>query len=262
MKYIIHLILILILMSSNIVTAEIIEETYEYNIGGKIYQGFVAYDNSAAGNRPGVLIVHQWKGLGEYEKMRARMLAELGYVAFAVDIYGKDIRPVTAEESGQEAGKYYADRNLFRERVNAGLTELMKMTNVDKSKIAAIGYCFGGAGVLELARSGAEINGVVSFHGSLKSGNPEDAKNIKTKVLILHGAVDPFVPESDVSAFKKEMEDAGKDYVLTEYSGAVHSFTSKIAGSDPSKGSAYNETADKRSWEAMKIFFKEIFSEK
>ncbi|MBK9332236.1 MAG: dienelactone hydrolase family protein [Ignavibacteria bacterium] len=260
MKYIIQLILILILMSSNIINAEIIEENYEYIIGDKTYQGYVAYDNSAEGVKPGVLIVHQWKGLGEYEKMRARMLAELGYVAFAVDVYGKDIRPVSAEESGKEAGSYYADRNLFRERVNGGLSELMKMSNVDKSKIAAIGYCFGGAGVLELARSGADINGVVSFHGSLKSGNPEDAKNIKTKVLILHGAIDPNVPESDVSAFKKEMEDAGKDYVLTEYSGAVHSFTNVNAGNDPSKGSAYNENADKRSWEAMKVFFKEIFN--
>ncbi|MBK8981496.1 MAG: dienelactone hydrolase family protein [Ignavibacteria bacterium] len=260
MKYFIQLILILILMNANNINAEIIEENYEYNIGDKTYQGFVAYDNSVEGIKPGVLIVHQWKGLGEYEKMRARMLAELGYVAFAVDIYGKDVRPVSAEESGQEAGKYYADRNLFRERVNGGLSELLKMSNVDKSKIAAIGYCFGGAGVLELARSGADINGVISFHGSLKSGNPDDAKNIKTKVLIQHGAVDPNVPESDVSAFKKEMEDAGKDYVLTEYGGAVHSFTSKNAGNDPSKGSAYNENADKRSWEAMKVFFKEIFN--
>ncbi|HRI84333.1 MAG TPA: dienelactone hydrolase family protein [Ignavibacteria bacterium] len=249
-------------MTAKNIYSEIIEEDYEYKIGDKTFQGFIAYDNSSDGIKPGVIIVHQWKGLGEYEKMRARMLAESGYVAFAVDIYGKGIRPVSTEESSQEAGKYYADRNLFKERVNAGLTELTKMSNVDKSKIAAIGYCFGGSGVLELARSGAEINGVVSFHGSLKSGNPEDAKNIKTKVLILHGAVDPYVPESEVSEFKKEMENAVKDYILTEYSGAVHSFTNLNAGTDPSKGSAYNENADKRSWEAMKVFFKEIFSEK
>ncbi|MBP9191224.1 MAG: dienelactone hydrolase family protein [Ignavibacteria bacterium] len=239
--------------------SEIISSEVEYKIGDLTLQGFIAYDNSSVEKRPGVLIVHQWKGLTDYEKSRAMQLAELGYFAFAADIYGKGVRPTTSEEAGQTAGQFYADLMLFRERLNAGLNELKKQPLVNPEKVAAIGYCFGGGGVLELARSGADLLGVVSFHGSLKPQNPDDAKNIKGRVLVQHGAIDPFVKEEDVIAFKKEMEDAKVDYVLTEYSGAVHSFTMESAGNDVTKGSAYNENADKRSWEAMKIFLKEIF---
>ena len=256
------LILSVILFFIFIMTAksEIVTSDVEYKIGDVTLQGYVAYDNSNANKRPGILIIHQWKGLTDYEKMRARQLAELGYFAFAADIYGKDVRPSTSEEAGKQAGKYYGDITLFRERLNAALNELKMKDLVDANNIAAIGYCFGGGGVLELARSGADIKGVVSFHGSLKSANPEDAKNIKCKILVQHGAIDPNVPEEDVVAFKKEMEDAKVDYVLTEYSGAVHAFTMESAGNDISKGAAYNQNADKRSWEAMKIFFGEIFS--
>ena len=239
-------------------SSAIITKDVDYNDGDVVLQGYLAYDDSKA-NSPGVLIVHQWKGLTDYEKMRARQLAELGYVAFAVDVYGKGVRPVTPEDAGKEAGKYRSDVNLLRSRVTAGLNELRKKSFVDANNISAIGYCFGGGGVLELARSGADIKGVVSFHGTLKTPVPEDAKNIKCKVLVLHGAIDPNVPEQDVTGFKKEMEDANVDYVLTQYSGAVHSFTHPGAGSDPSKGSAYNERADKRSWIAMQEFFDEIF---
>ena len=241
--------------------SEIITKAVEYKDGGIVLEGYLAYDNSTKNLRPGILIVHQWKGLSDYEKMRAGQLAEMGYVALAADIYGKGIRPSTMEEAGKEAGKFYTDRNLFRERLKAGLDELMKQEFVDKNNIAAIGYCFGGGGVLELARSGAEIKGAVSFHGSLSTSNPADANNIKCKILIQHGAIDPYVKEEDVTAFKKEMEDAKVDYVLTEYSGAVHAFTMENAGDDPSKGAAYNKNADKRSWEAMKDFFKEIFNQ-
>lgn len=240
--------------------SEIITKDVEYKIGDVTLQGYIAYDNSNENKRPGILIVHQWKGLSDYEKKRAIQLAELGYFAFATDIYGKDVRPASPQDAGKEAGKYYADRNLFRERLNAGLNELKMQPMVDVNNIAAIGYCFGGSGALELARSGADIKGVISFHGGLKSANPDDAKNIKCKVLVQHGAIDPYVPEEDVIAFKKEMEDAKVDYVLTEYSGAVHSFTMESAGNDNSAGSAYNENADKRSWKAMQIFFDEIFT--
>ncbi len=257
MKFISTLILFFILTMT--VKSEIITSDVEYKIGDVTLQGYVAYDNSNPGKRPGVLIVHQWKGLTEYEMMRARQLAELGYFAFAVDIYGKGIRPTTSEEAGKLAGKYSGDRALFRERLVAGLDEMKMQPLVDVNNIAAIGYCFGGGGVLELARTGADLKGVVSFHGSLKNPNPQDAQNIKGRVLVQHGAIDPNVPEEDVVAFKKEMEDAKVDYVLTEYSGAVHSFTMPSAGSDVSKGSAYNENADKRSWDAMKKFFEEIF---
>ena len=257
MKPILTIIIFFIFIANTM--SEIVTSDVEYKIGNVTLQGYLAYDNSNSNKRPGVLIIHQWKGLTDYEKMRARQLAELGYVAFAADIYGKGIRPEDPKDAGQQAGKYYGDLTLYRERLNAGLNELKMQPLVDANNVAAIGYCFGGGGVLELARSGADIKGVVSFHGSLKSQDPNDAKNIKCRVLVQHGAIDPFVPEEDVVAFKKEMEDAKVDYVLTEYAGSVHAFTMEGAGSDITKGAAYNEKADKRSWEAMKIFFGEIF---
>jgi dienelactone hydrolase len=239
--------------------AEIVTKTIEYKQGDTTLEGYVAYDNAAKGSRPGVLIVHQWKGLGPYEKMRAEMLAKMGYVAFACDIYGKGIRPASMQEAGAQAGKYKSDRALLRQRVQAGLDTLLKQEGVDKRRVAAIGYCFGGTTALELARSGADIAGVVSFHGGLSTPTPEDAKNIKAKVLACHGADDPNVPPAEVAAFEKEMRDAKADWQLIAYGNAVHSFTDKSAGNDNSKGAAYNENADHRSWQAMKDMFAEIF---
>ncbi len=239
--------------------AEIKTESVEYKQGGATLEGFHAYDSAVSGKRPGILIVHQWKGLGDYEKKRAEMLAQLGYNVFAVDIYGKGIRPTSPKDAGALAGKYKSDRALLRERVLAGLDELKKNKMTDGKKIAAIGYCFGGTTVLELARSGADISGVVSFHGGLNAPNPNDAKNIKCKILALHGADDPNVPVTEVEAFAKEMRDAKVDWQLVAYGGAVHSFTDWNAGNDNSKGATYNEKADKRSWAAMKQFFAEIF---
>ncbi len=256
MRFAIFLLIIFITVMN--ARSEIITKDVEYYDGNTLLQGYLAYDNSKSSLSPGILIVHQWKGLTDYEKMRARQLAEMGYVAFAADIYGKGIRPSSPEEAGKEAGKYYSDVNLFRERVTAGLNELKKQVQADPDKIAAIGYCFGGGAVLELARSGADIKGVVSFHGSLKSPDPGAGK-IRCRISVQHGAVDPYVPEEDVIAFKKEMENGKVDYVLTEYSGAVHAFTMESAGNDPSKGACYDENADKRSWKAMKTFFDEIF---
>jgi len=147
----------------------------------------------------------------------------------------------------------------MRARANAGLEVLKKHPLTDVNRIAAIGYCFGGTVVLEMARSGAELAGVVSFHGGLSTPNPSDAKNIKGKVLVLHGADDPAVPPDQVIAFQDELRKAGVDWQMVSYGGAVHSFTNPEAGNDPSRGAAYNEKADKRSWEAMKTFFGEIF---
>lgn len=239
--------------------AEIVTKAVEYRQGDTTLEGYVAYDDSVKTPRPGVLIVHQWKGLGAYEKMRAEMLAKMGYVAFACDIYGKGVRPANMQEAGAQAGKYKGDRPLLRQRVRAGLETLLAQPGVDAAKVGAIGYCFGGTSVLELARSGASVNGVVSFHGGLSSPTPEDAKNIKAKVLACHGADDPNVPPAEVAGFEKEMRDAKVDWQLIAYGGAVHSFTDKSAGNDNSKGAAYNEKADRRSWEAMKDFFGELF---
>jgi dienelactone hydrolase len=238
----------------------LVEKTVTYEQGGVTLEGFHVYDDAVSGKRPAVLVIHQWTGLSDYEKGRSRQLAELGYNVFAADIYGVGIRP-KPPESSKEAGKYKSDRKLFRARIDAGLEILKKDERTDTSKIAAIGYCFGGTGALELARSGAEVAGVVSFHGGLATtpGFAAEKGKVPAKVLVLHGAIDPNVKPEEVAGFEKEFNEAGADWQLVAYSGAVHSFTQKMAGDDPSKGSAYNATADRRSWEAMKTFFAEIF---
>ena len=239
--------------------AKIVSRNVDYRDGATVLQGYVAYDDAFKGKRPGVLIAHQWMGLTDYEKRRARMLAQLGYVAFALDIYGKGVRPKNREEASAQAGKYRANRPLLRQRARAAVIELRKNPLVDGNRLAIIGYCFGGGTALELARSGANLKGFVSFHGNLDTPNPEMAKNIKGKLLILHGAIDPNVKPESVAAFHDEMEAAKVDYQFIAYSGAVHSFTQREAGNDITKGSAYNAKADRRSWQAMKDFFKEIF---
>lgn len=239
--------------------AALVSKPVEYKQGDTVLEGYSIYDDAFQGKRPAVLVVHQWKGLGAYEKKRAEMLARLGYIAFAVDIYGKGVRPNNPKDAGAEAGKYKNDRALLRARVGAGLDVLAKHELTDPKRIAAIGYCFGGTAVLELARTGADIAGVVSFHGGVSSPTPGDGKNIKARVLVLHGADDPHVPASEVAAFEDEMRQGGVDWQLIAYGGAVHSFTHWDAGSDNSKGAAYNERADRRSWEAMRQFFAELF---
>ena len=231
------------------VQAKLVTQTVAYKQGDATLEGYLAYDDSVAGARPGVLVVHQWLGLTDYEKHRAEQLAALGYVAFCADIDGKGIHPKNTSEAGAEATKYKTDRALLRARVNAGLDVLKKNKLVDTKRVAAIGYCFGGTTVIELARCGADLAGVVSFHGGLDSPTPADGKNIKCKVLACHGADDPF---------EKEMRDAGVDWRLIKYGGAVHSFTQPDPGfSNP--GAKYNERADRRSWADMKSFFAELF---
>jgi dienelactone hydrolase len=234
-------------------------ETIEYRQGGTVLEGLLVRDPSVSGKRPGILVVHQWKGLGDYERKRAEMLAQLGYNVLCADIYGKGIRASNPQDAAALAGKYKADRALLRARVLAGLDTLRQHPLTDPRHLAAIGYCFGGTTVLELARSGAELSGVVSFHGALDTPNPTNARQVRCKVLALHGADDPFVPARDVAAFETEMRSAGVDWQLVSYGGAVHSFTDWNAGSDNSKGAAYNAKADRRSWLAMQQFFRELF---
>lgn len=253
---------ILSLLFAAPVAAEIKTEVIEYQDGDTVLEGFAAWDTSKTDmKKPGVLVVHQWMGLTDYEKRRCRELAELGYVAFALDIYGKGVRPDNPQDAGAQAGKFKQDRELFRRRLTLGLEQLKSHPVCNSEKLAAIGYCFGGTGVLELARTGANVDGVVSFHGGLDSPTPEDGKNVKAKILICHGADDPFVPKDDIEAMIAEFNEADVDWQMISYSGAVHSFTQPMAGNDNSRGAAYNEKADERSWKAMKTFFGELFDE-
>lgn len=232
------------------------EKVVEYREGKTVLEGFLAQPKGK-GRRPAVILVHEWMGLGEHVKKSARRLAQMGYVAFAADIFGKGVRPANTEEAAKTAGIYKGDRALMRARAKAALDEVTRLSTVDGTKVAAMGYCFGGTTALELARSGAPIVATVSFHGGLETPKPEDAKQIKGRVLALHGADDPFVKAPEVAAFEDEMRKAGVDWQLVAYGGAVHSFTNPDAGSDNSKGAAYNASADRRSWEAMKAFFHE-----
>ncbi len=230
-----------------------------YKEGKTELSGYLVYDETSRAIRPAVIVIHDWMGNGEYSKMRAEQLAEMGYVAFAADIYGKGIRAKDPKQAGELAGKYKSDRQLFRARAKAAYDFLQTKSFVNKEKIAAIGYCFGGTGVLEMARAGLPLAGVVSFHGGLDNPKPEDAKNIETKVLVAHGAIDPYVPAEQVAQFQKEMNEAKVNYEFISYSGAVHAFTQKHVGNDPSKGAAYHEEADRRSFDRMQSFLKEVF---
>ncbi len=254
------LVLLLCLWGSTL-HAKMHTEVIEYKQGDALLEGYLAYDDAVKGPRPAILVVHEWTGLGPYVKRRVDELAKLGYLAFGADIYGKGIRPATPAEAGKVAGIYKSDRKLLRARAQAGLALLKNHRLADKKRLAAIGYCFGGTTVLELARSGADLAGVVSFHGGLDTPTPDDARNIKAKVLALHGADDPYVPAEQVLAFQNEMRKGGVDWQMVIYGGAVHSFTNPDSGNDPTKGAAYNERADRRSWQAMKLFFAEIFKQ-
>jgi len=239
--------------------AEMVTKTIEYKDGEVTLEGFLAYDAGISGKRPGVLVIHEWTGLNDYARSRAQQLAESGYVAFSLDMYGKGVRPSNPQEASEQATKYRSDRPLMRRRAKAGLDVLLKHEMTDSTHVAVIGYCFGGGVALELARSGAPLAGVVSFHGNLDTPNPADARNIKGKILVCHGGDDPHVPQEQVLAFQQEMRDAGVDWQMNIYGGAVHAFTNPAAGNDPSRGAAYNAKADHRSWQAMKDFFNEIF---
>ncbi len=230
----------------------------EYRDGDTVLEGFLAYDDSFSGKRPGVLVVHEWYGLNEYIQTRAKQLAQMGYIAFAADIYGKGKRATTGEQAAALAGPFRKDVAMLRQRTALALEQLRSNSNVQKDKLAAIGFCFGGTAVLELARGGADVQAVASFHGGLATGDPNDAKNIKAHVLVLTGSDDPHVGPAEVAAFQKEMRDAHVDWQMNIYGGAVHSFTNPASGNDPSKGVAYNAAAATRSWAAMQLFFQEV----
>ena len=230
-------------------------ELIEYKHGDVVLQGYLAWNGAVAGKRPGVIVFHEWKGHGDYVRRRADQLAALGYAAFAADMYGKGVFAKDHDEAGKLAGVYFKDRPLMRERAKAALDTLKAQAVCDPSKIAAMGYCFGGTTSIEMARGGLDVRGVASFHGIL-AGEP--AKEIKARVAVFHGAADKFVPAEQVKDFEKEMKDAKAKYEIHQFDGAVHSFTVKEAGDDPSKGMAYNEDADKKSWALLEKFLKEV----
>ncbi len=232
-------------------------QTVDYKQGDTVLEGWLVYDDASQAKRPGVVVFPAYHGPTDEEKVDAERLAKMGYVAFVADVYGKGVRPMDGKDAGAEMGKYMKDRALLRQRAQAAFDQLRNNPMVNTAKMAAIGYCFGGAGALDLARSGAPLKAVVSFHGVLTSPTPEDDKNVKGRVLALHGANDPIVGPKDQDAFKKEMSDAHVDWQLVLYSGTVHAFTEKSSGNDNSKGAAYNANADKRSWQEMTRLFKE-----
>ncbi|MBC7659003.1 MAG: dienelactone hydrolase family protein [Chitinophagaceae bacterium] len=229
-----------------------------YKKGADSFEGLVVYPDTVKGKAPAILMLPNWMGVTEETKTQATRFANLGYIVFAADIYGKDHRPKNADEAGKMVGAYKSDRKLYRDRILLGLEQLKKQTNVDASKIAAVGYCFGGTGVIELARTGnKDVKSVLSFHGGLDSPTPADGKNIKAHVIAFHGADDPYEKPEDFAAFQKEMRDNKIDWELVQFGNAVHSFTEKGAGTDNSKGAAYNENADKRSFADAERFLKD-----
>lgn len=241
--------------------AKLHSETLDYQFQGQSLQGYLVYDDAKAkpGQTPGILVHHAWMGITDHERTWANQLAEQGYIAFAADVYGKGVHPGSPQEAGQLAGKYRGDRPLLRARAAAGLAQLQKHPMTNPNQIAAIGFCFGGGTALELARSGANLKGVVSLHGNLDTPNPADAKQIKASVLVLHGGDDPYVPAEQVMTFEKEMRDAGVDWQLNAYGGAVHAFSDPGAGNDPKTGAAYHPEAARRSWIDTTGFLKFVF---
>lgn len=256
--------LMLAAMAGLIVFASIAEgavktQMVNYEQGGTKLQGFIAWDDATQGKRPGVIVCPEWWGLTDYAKLRAQQLAQLGYVALAVDLFGNGKTTDDPKEAGSLAGALKSNRALLRARVNAGLEELKKNPNVDPQKTAAIGYCFGGTTAIELGRSGADVKAIVTFHAGLDSPNPADGKNIKARVLVCHGGNDGFISPGDFEAFENEMRQNKVDWQINIYGGAVHSFTNPGADKHGIPGIAYNAEADRRSWQAMQLFFNDAF---
>ncbi|MGF1568538.1 MAG: dienelactone hydrolase family protein [Nodosilinea sp.] len=234
--------------------ASIVAEPVVYTVDGQPYEGYFALNQGFGENQPVVVIVHDWNGLDDYEKRRAEMLAERGYAAFAVDLYGQGVRPANVDESRAESGKLYDDRAALRTRLLGGLDQARAMNGIDGERVVAMGYCFGGAAVLELARAGVDVDGLVSFHGSFETPEGQDYTQTKGRVLVLHGADDPVAPMADVAQLAQELTTAGADFDMEIYGGASHAFTVWSADRD---GSRYNGPADRKSWQALMAFLAE-----
>ena len=230
----------------------------EYRQGDTVLQGFIAWDDAARGKRPGVLVVHEWWGHNEHARNQARRLAEAGYVGFALDMYGKGkvtTHPQDAQAFVSEATK---DPAVLAARFNAALEQLKRDPHVDTGRIAAIGYCFGGAVVLDMARAGAPLAAVATFHGALATKTAAQPGKVKARILVLAGGADPFVPPEQIDTFKREMQAAGARFDVVVYPGAKHGFTNPSAGQYGMEQLAYNAEANQQSWAAMLTLFKEV----
>ena len=241
------------------VEAKVVTQTVTYRQDGTVMRGFLAYDDGLKGKRPGVLVVHEWWGLNDFARERALKLAGLGYVALAADMYGGGATTRDREEAGKLAGALLKNPDLLRARAQAALQVLAADPRVDPKRLAAIGFCFGGTTVLELAYSGADLAGVVSFHGGLPRPQPGDLQRLKAKILVLHGADDPLVPAADLTAFEQAMRQAGADWQMVFFGGAVHAFTNPAAGDNKASGAAYDARAARRAFRYMQEFFREIW---
>jgi dienelactone hydrolase len=232
-----------------------------YTSGGTTMKGWLAYDDAAKGKRPAVLVVHEWWGHNDYARKRAEMLAGLGYVALAVDMYGDGKQANHPDDAGKFAGEVAKNKPLAKARFEAAMKLLRKQRNVDGGRLAAIGYCFGGSVVLHMAREGADLRGVASFHGGLGTDTPAQAGKVKAQVRVFTGADDKMIPAAQVDAFRQEMENAGVNYKVVSYPGVLHSFTNPDADEYAKKFNmpvAYNAEADKNSWGQLQEFLAEV----
>lgn len=239
------------------ISMQTMAKSLKYKSGGQAFEGILL--EAAKKKMPGIILIHNWMGVTSETEKQAKRFQKLGYNVLAADIYGEGVRPKNPKEAGELAGKFKGDRKLLRERIQIAINELKKQGAVDPEKIAIIGYCFGGTAAIEAARSGESLKGVISFHGGLDSPNLADGSQIKAKVLALHGAIDPFIASKDLEAFEKEMQTNKVDYELIKYGGAVHSFTDEGAGTDISKGAAYNAEVDTKSFKRASDFLVDIF---
>jgi dienelactone hydrolase len=259
-NWLLFLLLLLVTLPAH---AAVVGKNVTYRAGDTVLKGFLAYDDATPGKRPGVLVVHEWWGLNDYARMRARMLAELGYTALAVDMYGDGKTTEHSNDAGAFTKEVTQNLAVERARFQAALDLLKAQPQTDPARIAAIGYCFGGGVVLQMAREGVDLAGVASFHGSLGTERPAKKGAVKAKVLVLHGADDPFIPKEQIAAFEQEMKQSGADYTFIAYPGATHGFTNPDAdrlGAANKMPIKYNAKADQASWAELQAFFARIFT--
>lgn len=250
------------LLFANPARGEIVTKSIEYKHGDTVLEGYLAYDNTMKAPQPGVMLVHEWWGLTDHMKNMTKQVAEMGYVAFAVDMYGKGVVTDKTDKAGQLSGQFKDKDALRRERLKAGFDAFAAVPQVDKTRIGAIGFCFGGTCVLHMAYGGLEVKGVVSFHGSLVPPAESDAGKIKAKILVLHGADDPLVSPESIKAFQDGVRKAKADWQMLYFGNAVHSFTNPGADKVGIEGVKYDAKTDARSRQQMKLFFDEVFAKK